>query len=132
MNEVLDKYVQEISEELKITPFNIKDVQMRLPARKHFWVARLINTKRELNKLKEEKKKKEFSMFNDVMDTAHVRITATAARAKVSNSKPITELETKINELELLVEYLEKVEKIMGNAHWEIKNMIELQQMEMQ
>ena len=50
-----EKYQAELEEELDLTDFNIKDVQMKLPGIKHKWVARLIQQKIELNKFKKLK-----------------------------------------------------------------------------
>ena len=53
--ELLDRYIKEIEEDLKIDEFNIKEVSLRVPAKKHFWVSRLINHKRNLLKLEHDK-----------------------------------------------------------------------------
>jgi hypothetical protein len=54
--ELLKKYISEINEDLKINDLNIKEVQMRLPSRKHFWVARMIDAKINKTKLYKQKK----------------------------------------------------------------------------
>jgi hypothetical protein len=54
--ELLKKYIEEITKDLQLDDFNIKESQMRLPARKHFWVARLIETKIKRNSLLEKRK----------------------------------------------------------------------------
>ena len=43
--ELLKKYIEEITKDLYLDDFNIKESQMRLPAKKHFWVARLMDAK---------------------------------------------------------------------------------------
>lgn len=132
MSETLNKYIAEITEELKVDPFNIKTVQMRMASRKHFWVARLVNTKLELNKAKSKKKAMRYKLIQDIIDQAPVKLTISAAQNAADNSPALTKLTEFIEESEVIVEYLEKVEKIMSSMHWEIKNIVDLQQMEMQ
>lgn len=128
MSNVLEQYIQQVSEEVKLDQFNIKEKQMRLPAIKHFWVARLVNSKIRLNKLKSQYKVAKHQMVQDIMAKAPTRITITAA-AGAADAKLVT-ITDEIDELEAVVEYLEKVEKILGTMHWEVKNIVELQQME--
>ena len=96
MMELLRKYINDIGQDLVLDDFNLKEAQMRLPARKHFWVARLMEAKIKRNSLIRDKK------------TININIA----------------------EQDAIIEYLEKVEKILGNMHWEIKNIIEINKME--
>lgn len=132
MSDTLQKYIQEISEELKVDAFNIKSVQMRMASRKHFWVARLVNTKIELNKAKAKRKATKHSMVQQILDNAPIKMSITAAQIAADNTPNMLKLTEDIEEKEVIVEYLEKVEKIMSSMHWEIKNIVDLQQMEMQ
>ena len=45
--ELLQQYINEIGKDLVLDDFNLKESQLRLPARKHYWVARLIEAKVE-------------------------------------------------------------------------------------
>jgi hypothetical protein len=59
--DLLDKYSEEIREDVKIDQLNILDKQLMLPAIKHKWVSRLIEQKR--HKVQLERKKKELKEF---------------------------------------------------------------------
>ena len=48
----------------------------------------------------------------------------------ISKSPVINEINEKIEELELIVEYLEKAEKIFNSTTYDLKNAIELMKME--
>jgi hypothetical protein len=132
MSDTLQKYIQEISEELKVDAFNIKSVQMRMASRKHFWVARLVNTKIELNRLKAKRKATKHTMVQQIIDNAPIKMSITGAQIAADNTPVMLKLTEDMEEKEIIVEYLEKVEKIMSSMHWEIKNIVDLQQMEMQ
>ena len=54
---LLSKYIKEVEQDLVLNDFNIKETQLRLPAKKHFWVARLIEAKRDLQDLTDKEKK---------------------------------------------------------------------------
>ena len=53
--DILERYIKEIEEDLKIDEFNIKDASLRSPGRKHFWVSRLIHHKRSLLSLENQR-----------------------------------------------------------------------------
>ena len=103
---------------------------MRLPARKHFWVARLIEAKIKRSTLYKEKKKLKKEVVKKVISDSPVRISQSAAESAAERHDSIRNLNDSINEQDSIIEYLEKVEKIMGQMHWEIKNIIDINKME--
>tara|TARA_R100000697_G_scaffold42583_1_gene55429 strand:- start:75 stop:470 length:396 start_codon:yes stop_codon:yes gene_type:complete len=128
--ELLKKYIEEITKDLQLDDFNIKESQMRLPARKHFWVARLIETKIKRNTLFREKKQLKKEVVKKVISDSPVRISQSAAESAAERHESISKLNESISEQDAIIEYLEKVEKIMGQMHWEIKNIIDINKME--
>ena len=128
--ELLKKYIEEITKDLQLDDFNIKESQMRLPARKHFWVARLIETKIKRNSLFRDKKQLKKEVVKKVISDSPVRISQSAAESAAERHESISKLNESISEQDAIIEYLEKVEKIMGQMHWEIKNIIDINKME--
>lgn len=128
--DLLIRYREEIAKDLMVDDFNIKDVQQKLPARKHFWVARLIDSKIELNNLQKHKKKLKLALIKKMSSESTVSLSQTAMSNAVDNSEEIDKLDDKIKEHEFIIEYLERADKIMNNMHWEIKNIIEIQKLE--
>jgi len=47
--DLLERYISELSEDVCIDEFNMKDVQMKLPAIKHKWTGRLIRAKIDID-----------------------------------------------------------------------------------
>lgn len=122
----LTKYIEEINNDLVVNDFNIKEVQLRLPSRKHFWVSRLINAKIERDKLLKQKKVRKKELANRIISMSTVRLTTQTAEIAAENSAELEDINNRIKELDYIVEYLEKVEKIFASMHWEIKNIIQL------
>jgi hypothetical protein len=52
---LLDQYIDEIEKDLQINEFNLKDSSMKTPARKHYWVSKLIRHKRNLLSLRQQR-----------------------------------------------------------------------------
>ena len=123
---MLKKYIEDINKDLYLDDFNLKEVQMRLPARKHFWVARLIEAKIKRNTLFGKKKKLKKDLVKKVIQDSPVRINQTAAERYDS----VVSINNSIKEQDTIIEYLEKVEKIMSMMHWEIKNIVDINRME--
>lgn len=128
--ELLKRYIDEINKDLIVNDFNIKEVQLRLPSRKHFWVARLIDAKIDRNKLIGKKKDLKKELTQRIIAESPVKITIQTAEFAAENTNEIELINNKVKEYDYIIEYLEKVEKIFSTMHWEIKNIVQLNQME--
>jgi hypothetical protein len=128
--ELLRKYIEDITKDLHLDDFNIKEAQMRLPARKHFWVARLMEAKIKRNSFFRNKKNLKKEVVKKVISDSPVRISQSAAESAAERHESISKINESISEQDSIIEYLEKVEKIMGHMHWEIKNIIDINKME--
>lgn len=128
--ELLKKYIEDINKDLYLDDFNLKEVQMRLPARKHFWVARLIEAKIKRNTLFAKKKKLKKDLVKKVIEDSPVRINQTAAETAAERYDSVVSINNSIKEQDTIIEYLEKVEKILSTMHWEVKNIVDINRME--
>ena len=127
---MLKKYIEEIGEDLVLNDLNLKQQQQRLPARKHFWVGRLIDAKIKRNDLIAEKRNLKKELVKKVIEDSPVRINQTSAETAAERYESVVKLNKSIQEQDTIIEYLEKVEKILSNMHWEIKNVIDMNKME--
>lgn len=130
--ELLERYIREITEDLKIDEFNIKDVQMRLPARKHFWVARLINHKIELERLKSQRDRKRKKLLQQLSDTSPVKMSIPTMERSIDATEEISNINQQIRENELIIELLEKTERNFSSCTYDIGNIIKIIQIEQQ
>jgi len=122
--------MEEIGQDLVLNDLNLKECQMRLPARKHFWVGRLIEAKIKRNELIAKKSKLKKDLVKKVIADSPIRINQTSAESAAERYESVAKLNDSIKEQDTIIEYLEKVEKILGNMHWEIKNVIDMNKME--
>tara|TARA_R100000152_G_C6660801_1_gene99734 strand:+ start:319 stop:693 length:375 start_codon:yes stop_codon:yes gene_type:complete len=122
--------MEEIGEDLVLNDLNLKQQQQRLPARKHFWVGRLVEAKIKRNDLITEKRKLKKDLVKKVIEDSPVRINQTSAESAAERYESVVKLNNSIKEQDTIIEYLEKVEKILSNMHWEIKNVIDMNKME--
>ena len=127
---MLKKYFEEVGKDLVLDDFNIKEQSMRLPARKHYWVAQLIKAKIERNQTFEKKKKLKKDITKEVIATSPVKLSQSAAEQAAERHESLSTLTSKIKELDLIIEYLEKVEKTMSQMGFDIKNAVEIMKME--
>lgn len=128
--ELLKRYKEEIGADLVVTDFNIKDVQLKLPSRKHFWAARLIDAKISLQDLQKRKKNLKKDLVNRIITEAPVKITQQTAESAAESTEELISINDSIKEYELVIEYLEKVERIMAGMGYDIRNIINIMQME--
>ena len=130
MMSIMERYIEEIKQDLIVNDFNIKEVQLRLPARKHFWVARLIDAKIKRNNLLRDKKNLKKDISKRIVELSPIKMTSVAAEIAAESSKEVEEINDQIKEYDYIIEYLEKVEKIFASMHWEIRNIIQINQSE--
>lgn len=128
--ELLKRYKEEIGADLVVTDFNIKDVQLKLPSRKHFWAARLIDAKITLQDLQKRKKNLKKDLVKRIIAEAPVKITQHTAESAAESTEELISINDSIKEYELVIEYLEKVERIMAGMGYDIRNIINIMQME--
>lgn len=128
--ELLKRYKEEIANDLLITDFNIKEIQLKLPSRKHFWAARLIDAKVTLGSLNTKRKKLKKALATKIIAEAPVKLTQQSAETAAESAPELAAINDSIKEYEFIVEYLEKVEKIMAGMGFDIKNIIEIQKLE--
>jgi len=128
--EILKKYISEIGSELNIDEMNLKESSMRAPARKHFWVSRLITHKLELNEAKKLKEKTIKTLMNKVENDSPIAMSKLNLEKSIENTDEIKTLNHQIKEHEMIVEYLEKVEKIYSSLTYDIKNMVQMTSLE--
>lgn len=128
--ELIERYKDEIGKDLIINDFNIKDIQLKLPARKHYWAARLIDAKIALHKLNKRKKTLKESLVKRIISDAPVRITQQSAEIAAESTADLQNIANEIKDCEFVIEYLEKVEKIMSGMGFDIANVIKIIAME--
>jgi len=127
---LLDKYIEELKQELVIDEMNVSAVQRRLPARRHFWAARLIQHKRDIFRLKKEKDEIEQRIAKELREKSVTKLSIPESISIAKKSSGVRDISEKLYELELVVELLEKAEKNLSSMVWDIKNIVALIQME--
>jgi hypothetical protein len=130
--DLLDRYIKEIEADLVLDEMNLRDVQLRLPSKKHFWVARLIKHKIEINNYKKQKEELKRILVEKVVVDSPVVVSKALAERKVDDLAEMNTLNNKIKELEYVIELLEKVEKNFNSMTYDIKNIVEILKLEQQ
>jgi len=122
--------MEEVEKDLVVNDFNIKETQLRLPARKHYWVARLIEAKSELQKLNDKEKKLQKKLSVKIKEEAPMHLTDKVISTLIDEQDEMSNIKDNKRDLTNVIEYLEKVEKIMSSMGFDIKNIIELNKLE--
>lgn len=123
---IFEQYKQELEKELTINEFSLKEVQLNLPANRHKWVARLMVQKRELNKLKKLKDEAITKLIDKLNNQSPVTVSAIGLKKQAESHEVVLKINEEIDNCELLIEYLEKVETVYRNTTYDIKNLIHI------
>jgi hypothetical protein len=129
--ELLEKYKEELVADTAIDEMNVLEQQMKLPAVKHKWVARLIEHKNKLNKLNRKRKTTRAAVLANLeANGIPIGIPKGKIESKIDGTESMTSLDEEIEDVEAMIEYLEKIEQIFRSMTYDIKNIVEIQKME--
>ena len=102
--ELLDKYNEEIVEDVKIDQINILDKQLMLPAIKHKWISRLMQTKRQKVLLDRKKKElKEQVLTKITASGIPTGVPQASIKQKVESSETIRKIDEDLKDLDLVI-----------------------------
>lgn len=128
--EQLEQYVKEMGADVEIDEFNIKETQMKLPALKHKWVGRLIRHKGTLSELNNRRDNTIKHIAKELIDTATYQVTLPTAQKAAEKHEKVKKIDADIRENKLIVEFLEKSERIFSSMTFDIKNITEIMKLE--
>jgi hypothetical protein len=126
--DLLETYSKEIEMDTSIDITNIMEKQLSSPNVKHKWLFRLMRAKKHLIDLVELKD----SFVNNVMNKDNpLKLSKAVISNKLETQGDYKEIQKKIREQEILVEYLDSsVNKIFSQMGFDFKNLVELMKME--
>jgi hypothetical protein len=128
--EQLEAYIKEMDKDVEIDEFNIKETQMKLPALKHKWVGRLIRHKGELGQLQSRRDNTIKIIAKELIDTATYQVSLASAQKAAEKHEKVKQIDGQMRENKLIVEFLEKSERIFNSMTFDIKNITEIMKLE--
>jgi len=127
---LLQKYIAELEEDVRLDELNLKDAALTLPGKKAKWVSRLMLEKSDLIELSKKKDKLVSSVIEAIKAESPVKMTFPSLKEAAERHSAVSELNLEIKEKESVIEFLERVEKTVHSIGFDIKNLIELLKME--
>lgn len=128
--DILEQYIVELEKDVKLDQFNIRDCQMKLPAYKHKWVGRLMRHKHEVVRLNQKKHNLKRTIASKIQDSTTYKVTKPVAEKAAANHDSIVDITNKIDELTVVIEFLEKAERILSSMTYDVKNLVEIMRLE--
>jgi hypothetical protein len=127
---LLEKYHEQIKEVVTLSEFNMKEVQLNLPAHRHYWVGRLMFHKRELRKLQSIKTQARPKIAQKMIEDIPVGINQRTSDSVIGTHPIMIKIDEQIAEQELLIDYLTKIEANFRSMGFDIKNLTEIIKLE--
>ena len=123
---LLYEYHEKIETFLKFDEINIKDAKMALPSVRHYWVGRLMFHKQQIQKLKKAKDKAAKTIKQKLEAESPVSLNIKTINDSILSNEVIIKIEEEINNNELIVEYLNKVESNLRDAQYGMTNLTKI------
>lgn len=130
MSNLIDDYLIEAEQDASLDVFTVKDVQSKLPAIKHKWVGRLIRAKRKLNELYMQREETRDNLMVSAKEKAMYKVSDASLEKSVLKTRPIKDIDKEIKEYKLIVDLLERTEKVFSSMTFDIKNLTEVMKLE--
>ena len=128
--DLLERYITELGEDTAIDEFNMKDVQMKLPAIKHKWTGRLMRVRAENVKLARDKKQLVRKLTDRLVDSSPMKLSIPIAEKKVLSLDDVMDIDQRVRDNEVIALFLEKAERILSSMTFDIKNLTEIMKLE--
>tara|TARA_R110000824_G_scaffold171392_2_gene348918 strand:- start:2130 stop:2546 length:417 start_codon:yes stop_codon:yes gene_type:complete len=130
--DTLSKYIEELTQDVYIDEFNVRDKQMMLPGIKHKWAGRQIRCKLKLRDIIYNRRKIIDKAVRKIIEESPVKLSIPVAENRVKDMDTIKDINNQIGETELLIEFLEKTDKTLNSMTWDIKNICDIMKLELQ
>lgn len=130
MSDLLNKYLTEAEKDAKLDVFTVKDVQSKLPAIKHKWVGRLIRAKKKLGMLYDAREELIDELMIKAKEQSQYKVSDAALQKTVIKTNTIKEADKQIKEYKLIIDFLERTEKVFSSMTFDIKNLTEVMKLE--
>ena len=127
----MQEYQQEYIEFTKFDDFNMDERLKRIPAVKHSWISRLVSAKSSRFKLLKDKKKIKEELVRSKISDGIINLTRQSLEG-VENDQLLEGINDSLQELDLLIEYLEHVVKTVSFIGQDMKNMIDHKRLELE
>ena len=127
---LLEDYIKELENDLKIDELNLKDSQLMLPGIKHKWAGRCIRHKLQINNLRKKLEQLKRSLVEKIHEQSPVKLALTVIERTADKHSEVVDIDNQTKELELIIELLEKSEKTLSSASYDLKNIIEIIKLE--
>jgi len=127
---LLEDYIKELENDLKIDELILKDYQLKLPGIKHKWAGRCVRHKLELNELRKRRESLKRELVEKLQEQSPVKLTLPVAERAIEKHSEFIDIDSKIKQLELVIELLEKSEKTLSSASYDLKNIIDIIKLE--
>ena len=128
----IDEYIAEIEEDTKVSELNMKDVQLMLPGIKHKWAGRQIRAKIKLSSLYNEKDDVVQATCGILKSESPIELSDLAAEKMAAKHSKVKDMRKQIQDQKMIIELLEKAERIFNSMTFDVKNMIEIIKLETQ
>lgn len=107
---------------------NLDDKTLRIPSIKHFWVAKLYTTKIRILTLEKKKKVRIDELKSSYV--SEIGLSKTGMVQNLNSDEQIVKINEELEELKLIVDYLEDAKFVLGRVTDDLKNRIELEKVE--
>lgn len=127
--DIYEKYKQQYAEFVKIDHMNMGDKAKRVPAEKHFWACQIIERKKERFRLLRKKKELKDNFIREELEKGPVAVSKKTLEG-LEIRDDIIKINDQLQNLDLLIEFLEMIHKHVTFIGNDIRNMILIDQME--
>ena len=131
IDSIIESFKNEIQKDLQIDQINLLEKQMELPAIKHKWVARMIINKNNKNKIIRHKKKLKKQIFDQLVQK-NSELPKKVIETKINDSEQFQKFDEMLEDYDIVIEYLERIEKICDKVSFDLKNICDIIKLEEQ
>ncbi len=124
--EMLEKYIKELEIDTYIDRVCLEEKQLKLPGIRAKWISRWINTKHEVAELYNILDDARDKVCKKLKEESKIVVSDIAIEKKAEDHELVKKIKKEIKSKQLIIEFLEKVEKSTASMTFDCSNIINL------
>lgn len=121
----LTEIKQEYDQDIEFDEFKIREIQLKIPALKAKWAAKLSVTEATYYEWKEKRNLLFDALLHEIDTTTDKPLTNNTKELMVKRDSRYKKVSEKIKSMEIIIKFLERIDRNVQGMTWDLKNILE-------
>jgi hypothetical protein len=121
----IEKIRDEYEKDIQFDEFNLREMQLKIPALKSKWSAKLSINEALLYEWKEKRDLVFEAILKEIQDKSDMPLTKTSSEIIVKRDHRYKKVVEKIKTIDIINKFLERIDRNIQSVTWDMKNILD-------